>query len=495
MSAPPRLLAIVMHGSGRYYLEPLFAAQRLPRLKALAAQGHERYFRTELPIAAGAWVTLLTGRSVSSHGVIDDIDRDARSYDGLAGRRVSSDTYREQSVQTVMSKAGLRVASVYLPMTNPPWPINGVMISGFPLPDERRPPTYPPELSDRLPPFSETKLLSLRYDSRAEIDAYLKFNLGRIETVTRDACTSGEFDIVLGCLPTPDLAHHYFWRPTHAVALEHIYAQYEDVDRVIGRLVDAVGDDTTVVVFSDHGGRLAPSRVFGVNRWLADEGYLAPKRSAFAGASAVALTNRVANWAKTQRINHAIASRVRGRVRRGVSAMTHNTAFVDWSATRAYGLDFICPIVGVEVNLRGRQSRGIVAPSDYEPLRDRLIERLDALTDPETGARIVQRVCRREAMFAGPHIDRFPDVIGVLADDYDVKGHLDVPMVGPNLGQSDYPYMGYHGYDGYFCARAAGVLPGASNELARMIDIAPTLLTLAGVEPPSFMEGQPFDFR
>jgi predicted AlkP superfamily phosphohydrolase/phosphomutase len=295
----------------------------------------------------------------------------------------------------------------------------------------------------------------------------------------------------LGCLPTPDLAHHYFWRHDDQAALEHIYSHYEEVDRAIGRLIDTVGDDTTVVVFSDHGGRPAPRRIFGVNRWLADEGYLTPRRSTPVGSRGVALTNRVVNWAKKHRLNHAVASRIRGGLRRRVSAMTHNTAFVDWTRTRAFGLDFICPIAGVEINLRGRQSHGIVSPADYESLCEEIIERLTSLRDPETGATVMSRVCRREEMFDGPHVERFPDVVGVLADDYDVKGHLDIPLIGPNTGQSDYPYLGYHGYDGYFCARGLTVPVSAPDDIALMVDIAPTLLALAGVEPPDFMEGRP----
>ena len=166
----PRLVAIVMHGSGRYYLEPLLARGRLPNLQRLVHDGHSRYFHSELPLAAGAWVTILTGLSVGEHGVIDYVDLDARSYDGLAGRYADAGSYHAHTIQTVLSDAGLRVASVFLPMTSPPWPVNGMIISGFPLPDETRPPTYPPDLAARLPRYSDRRLLLLRYDEPDAID-------------------------------------------------------------------------------------------------------------------------------------------------------------------------------------------------------------------------------------------------------------------------------------------------------------------------------------
>lgn len=489
----PKLLAVVMHGSGRYYLDPLFTAGRLPRLQQLAAAGHQRYFQTALPIAAGAWVTLLTGQSVATHGVIDYVDLDARAYDGMAGRYASSADYHDRTMLSVISDAGLRVASIYLPMTHPPWPVNGMIISGFPLPDERHPPTWPPELAQTLPPFSPDKIFSLSYQDPEKVEAYLRFNAAQIERVTTDAIQSSKYDVILSCLPTPDLAHHYFWRPDDPTALERIYGFYDDVDARMGRLFDLVDPETTIVVFSDHGGRAAPRKLFGVNSWLADAGYLARRRSVLA-SPAVAVTNRIVNWAKQRRLNHALAGVIRGRLRQRVSAMTHNIAFVDWSRSRAYGLDFICPLAGVEINLKGRQAHGIVSSGDYEPLRDEIAERLSRFTDPDTGRPVFARVCRREELFDGLHLERFPDVIGVMADDYDVKGHLDVPALGPNRGSFDYPYMGYHGHDAYFCARGPGVPVGVGPSTARMEDLAPTLLRLAGLAPPPFMDGRPFDF-
>lgn len=492
VSRNARLLVIFMHGSGRYYLDPLLSAGRLPRLDRLRAEGHQRYFHTELPIAAGAWVTLLTGQSTATHGIIDYIDRDARAYDGMAGRMATSATYRDRTVQTILSKAGRRIASIYLPMTNPPWPVNGVMISGFPLADERRPPTCPPELGRRLPPFSDRRLLSLRYERAEDVDTYLRDNLRRIETVTTDICRDSRYDVILTCLPTPDLAHHYFWRSDSPEALERIYGYYDLIDEVIGRLVDVIGDRATVVVCSDHGGRAAPARVFGVNRWLMEAGYLSPRTSAAATHRLARVTNQAVSWAKRQRLNHAVARRITGRLRRRVSAMTQNTAFVDWARSRVYGLDFFCPLAGIEINLAGRQPRGVVAAADYEPLRHEIVERLSALRDPETSRLVFSRVRLREEMFQGPHAGRFPDVVGVLDDDYDVKAQLDRPIVAPNHGEPDYPYLGYHGHDAFFCARGPGIPTGVGPSTSAMRDLAPTLLALAGVDPPAFMEGKPF---
>lgn len=477
-----------MHGSGRYYVDPLLSAGRLPNVATIVREGYQRYVVSELPLAAGAWVTMLTGQSIGEHGVFDYLDLDARYYDGMAGRRASSSTYAHRTIQSVMSAAGKRVASIYLPMTSPPWPINGVMISGFPLPDERHPPTYPPELASSLPAFAEDKLLTLQYRQRERIENYLRFNLHQIDEVTQSIWRDG-YDVLLTCIPTPDLAHHYFWQPNDPEALEQIYRYYDQVDQTIGRLIAAAGD-ATIVVMSDHGGRAAPERLFGVNAWLAATGYLKRSHSLFARDASISMANAAVNLGKRLRVNHMLAGAIRGRLRRRITSVTHNTAFVDWSRTRAYGLDFICPLTGVEINLKNRQQEGHVSSHDYEPLRDELIERMAALEDALTGKRVFTSVHRREDLFRGDHVDRVPDIIGVLTEDYDVKTQLDLPTVGPNAGQWDYPFMGYHGQDAFFAVRGAGVSPGSSATLGRMVDIAPTLLHLAGVDIPVWMEGR-----
>ena len=173
--------------------------------------------------------------------------------------------------------------------------------------------------------------------------------------------------------------------------------------------------------------------------------------------------------------------------------MTQNTAFVNWSRSRAYGLDFFCPLAGVEINLAGRQAHGIVQAGDYDPLRREIVDRLSAFKDPESGRPVFVRACPREDLFHGAHVDRFPDVIGVLGDDYDVKTQLDRPIVAVNHGEPDYPYLGYHGDDAFFCARGPGIRPSIGPSTSLMRDLAPTLLTLAGVSPPAFMEGKPFE--
>ncbi len=81
---------------------------------------------------------------------------------------------------------------------------------------------------------------------------------------------------------------------------------------------------------------------------------------------------------------------------------------VDWSKTRAYALG----LNGLYVNLKGRESRGIVAPGEeYQKLLDRLERDLLAVRDPRTGAQVVTLVVQTPRDFHGPQIEIGPDII------------------------------------------------------------------------------------
>ena len=78
---------------------------------------------------------------------------------------------------------------------------------------------------------------------------------------------------------------------------------------------------------------------------------------------------------------------------------------IDWSRTRAFSYGTFGNIV---INLRGRESTGIVEPgAEYERAARRDHRARLELRDPE-GERIVAAVHRREELFDGPTSRRSP---------------------------------------------------------------------------------------
>lgn len=488
----PRLFAVALHGFCSYYTEPLLAQGKLPNFRSLLARSASAQLISPLPISGATWVTMFTGESAGVHGALDYVQVDARSYHGTDASLADTALYRDRTIFSVLSRAGRRVAALLNPMTYPPWPVNGVMLSGFPLPDDRRPPAWPPELGARLGRIASRRLLTLRYEDKPAIDRYLRELCRRTEEITAQVWRELAPDLLFTCVALPDLAHHYFSDPRDPGSLERIQSIYEEVDAALGRLVALAGPEVRVAVFSDHGGGPAPRRTVSVNRVLINRGLM----KARAGAGERAGMARAANWlvqrGRRLRLHEHLRPLLRGRVRDGVLAITHNDAFVDWERTRAYGVEFFFPLAAAEVNLAGRQRRGVVPPGEYERCRTEIAEALAALVDPATGARVCERVCRREEMFHGPHLERIPDVIGILAAGYDAKIQLQPEEVSDNTMSWSYPFLGYHAREGLFAAFGPGIPAGRTLPPADMLDLAPTLLALLESPIPESMEGRPF---
>lgn len=162
---------------------------------------------------------------------------------------------------------------------------------------------------------------------------------------------------------------HPFYNPEENLA-DGLKIVYSEMDEALGRAFDAIDDDTTLIIMSDHG--FAPF-YWGVNlnTWLLEQGYIKLKDS---------------------------------------TIQSHVPFFgnVDWTKTKAYALG----LNGLYVNLKGREPEGIVGPgSDYQALLNHLEKDLLAAVDPRNGNNPVSSVVQTHRDFAGAHVDLGPDII------------------------------------------------------------------------------------
>jgi predicted AlkP superfamily phosphohydrolase/phosphomutase len=262
----------------------------------------------------------------------------------------------------------------------------------------------------------------------------------------------------------PDRIQHMFWR--HDVAdhpanrgrdtLKHrnvIDDMYVRMDELIGRVKKEVKDDDYLFVISDHG-FCDFSRGVNLNAWLRENGYLTVKDTA--GSA--------------------------GEYFDGV----------DWSKTKAYAFG----LTGIYINQTGRESKGIVPPSESSALRQEIIGKLTGLQDPDRKCQAVFKVhdCHQE--FSGPYVSNGPDVIvgyekGYRASWENAVGRCD----GPVFRDNDRPWSGDHCVDP---ALVPGMLlcnrPLTQNLTPSIMDFAPTILTLFGVPMPAYFDGKPWTF-
>jgi predicted AlkP superfamily phosphohydrolase/phosphomutase len=258
----------------------------------------------------------------------------------------------------------------------------------------------------------------------------------------------------------PDRIQHMFWRfiderhparrggPDGSVHARVIPEMYRRMDELVGRTLDAIDRGAVLLVISDHGFK-SFRRCVDVNRWLLENGYLALKRSS--------------------------------------GAPRQYLADVDWGRTRAYGLG----LAGIFLNLRGRERQGIVAPGDAAALGREICRCLTGLRDPQTGETAIREATPREAVYSGPYLDAAPDVVIGYGEGYRVSWESVVGSCGGAVfSDNRKAWSGDHCFHPelvpgvLFCNRPL------RTEGAGIVDIAPTVLELLGVDRPAYMDGR-----
>jgi len=501
-----RTLLLGLDGATFDVIDPLIAGGRMPVLAGLASRGVRARLRSTCPpVSAPAWVTFLTGKQPGKHGVFNFQNLDGRRYSGFSETLVNSSYFRGGTLLDHLGRtSALRSLAFRIPMTYPAWDVpNGVVVSGPPLPDRRRAYARPLAVEAELGPASPLSHDELSAAKRArdvgQIDACNRFELDLLErTVSRYLAVGTE--LVIGFTGIPDGLHHAFWAfhdprsPLHepdapAPLRTLIERWYVEIDAAIGRILAAVGDDTAVIVLSDHGGGPAPLRHVNLNAFLRTAGHLtvAGERRAQLATGARKMIDRARQelpgrmWLKRH-----LPERVQRRLRR----LRNATGAIAWERTRAYAIPVFYPITAVWLNVAGRQPKGIVTPgAEYERLRDELARDISALRDPETGAPLVAGVWRREDVYSGAHVADAPDLIVETVTGH--HGGFDLDRLVTDVPSAALAAInGSHTPEGIFIAAGGPFLRGVALDPPSLADVLPTAVHLLGAPLPDDLDGR-----
>src|SRR3972149_10874634 len=210
-----RVLVIGLDGASPELLERWAEAGLLPNLARLLREGAWGPLRSTLPpVTAPAWVSLMTGKNPGRHGVFNFRNMDLRSYGGVGPKAAlaSSAAFAGQSVFEIVSAAGGRVASINMPATYPPFPVNGLLIAGLPLlPDLRRAYTWPPDLAAAVGPWSRNRETLDRLSEQERLAA-VDFWTERHTAVSLLYIGQEPWDVFAVVLRNTDAIPHYFWK-------------------------------------------------------------------------------------------------------------------------------------------------------------------------------------------------------------------------------------------------------------------------------------------
>jgi predicted AlkP superfamily phosphohydrolase/phosphomutase len=432
---------------------------RLPNFRKLMQGGvYGGLESCDPPITIPAWTVMASSRSPGRLGLYGFRHRKDNSYNDIW--IASSLRIKEKRIWDHVAEAGGKSCLIGIPPSYPPFPMDGWLVGCFITPDTNRSYTHPDGLKEEIrelvgdyPIDVEFRIDDKRGLKKDLFDMTEKhFQVIEHLLSTRDWSFSMFVEISL------DRIHHAFWKyfdedhPLHEPGSEFenvVSDYYALLDERIGRLMELAGEDTIIMVASDHGGK-AMKGAFCVNSWLEEQGLL--------------------------------------KLRKPVEKISRlQEADVDWERTTAWGWGGY--YARIFINMKGREKQGVVDPADYEVVRERIAEMIRGIRGPN-GEEWATRVFKPEDAF--PECRGDPPDLMVYFDDLSWRsagtiGHGNLYLPENDTGPDDavHDKMGLYIY--YDPRRDLG----GRREDMRIVDIAPTILKGMGLHVPADMEGRP----
>lgn len=508
-----KVFIISLDGATFDVLLPLMEQGHLPNLKTLHAGGLSAQLESVIPaVTAPAWTSFMTGKTPAKHGVFGFTQFDP-THNRV--RLTNARDIRSKTLWQILSDKGKRSIVVNLPYTTPPYPINGIMVSGWDSPPRNF--SYPDDLA--------AKILEMFPDYRDNLNMWLfdympgmaQGNFDRLIDTLITGCRQGSqlaqyfleresWDVFMVHFQQTDWIQHKLWGYIEEACqnsesrdrrVERVRECYRCFDREVGVLLEKVEHlEPVSIVLSDHGfgdyqGALFP------NYYLKEWGYFHETEAA---------DKDTAKPVREFCHKHALLR----QIYRGLASIKHHAENVlefkrfrnfdswvdfaggtfggrslpvDWSRTKvatvgAYECAFLY------VNLIGRGPVGTVRPDEYEGIVSPLVKRFANLTHPQTGQKLYRQVARGSEVFSPPAADiLLPDVVLLPKDGYGVSSKISDVL--PQATRE-----GVHRHNGVLFIRGQGLRQSVSNFSPFLIDLAPTILHSLGLPVPADMEGR-----
>ena len=490
-----KVLLIGLDGVDFNLFKVLISRNIIPNLARLSKNGAHGHLLSTVPLQTPiTWTSFITGKNAGKHGIFGFFAYKNNSY---ALKVLNSLERKSQTLWHILNRYGKRVGIFNLPSLFPPEKIDGYMVCGMLAPSINSNFTYPKLLKEKL----------LRSVKDYEIDIGMTMSakdskdmlLQKTYEITEKRIRAAKFllkefhcDLTMLIFTETDRILHFFLKDMDGDSkYKNIIADYfHFLDKSLGELIERVSKDTTIIVVSDHG--MEPFRkVFYVNNFLREIGMVSQEKKSFnyvahsfiEGCFKVIVNSMVKLKLSPEILKPFLPQWLFNRL----TIILGSGGNFDWSKTKAYFSSSIGD--SIVINLKGRQPQGIVPMEEYEAVRDKIIQEIKAIKDPDTREGIVEGVYKREELFSGDFVNEAADIIIKLKDGYIPHSSTDTEDIltekNPfGLISSD------HTRNAILILYGNEIKKGFSIKEATIFDIAPTILTLMYVPLSADFDGR-----
>lgn len=476
-----RVLLFGVDGLTFRILDPLMERGLLPNFQSLQDAGVAGVLKSTVPpMTPPAWTSISTGLAPAKHGIYDFWDYE-QTENGPHARVI---TYRKggKAIWNILSEWGKRVVVANVPMTYPPEPVNGIMLSGYTAPDLLANVTYPTSFKEELlraipdyqidlsPAISGGQIGNLLVET-------LKMTQRRIEMLR--LLLSKPWDFFFIVFTGADRIQHLHWDETmafHPQAMEY----YQRLDDALGMALESLRAEDMLMVVSDHGFQGVHNK-FYVHEYLYRLGLLRMRNK------------RDRRWVEfiDQVRGLAWAIGLRGRAswlrsqlwRFGVLGVTKEHLAVqmpdlDWPNTHAW-------IPSASGGIAGYADIFLEDTMSEEQIRE-LTTALQEIRNPTTGEPLVIEIHREDVFGNGPFAPGERHLILLSGENTTLLTNLG----HRELWNTSDTSSGIHHPDGVLYLYGAGVKRGITLAPTHIYDVVPTILSYMGIPLPETLDGK-----
>jgi predicted AlkP superfamily phosphohydrolase/phosphomutase len=483
--AKVRILGI--DGMDFQYMQSII--DELPHIKRLSETNTVLPFRSVFPPdSIPSWITCYTGKDPSEHGILESVDYFAK---GDARLKVDTSVFHGKTFWDIIGNAGHSVTVINPFMAYPVWPVNGVMVNGPVFINGNIQTSDPRKIEGITVPQNLGGIT--QFPTKKTMDAFVR----QIFLDTKEQADFGlsllernNPDLFFQVFLTMDRIQHFLWRfcdendPTYPGRNPHSNAIrdfYIIIDQIIGRYLHACDPMDRVLIISDHGHGMRCTQCFNMNEYLRKRGDL--KSAAEGKWLSLPLFIEIAK-------NHVLSFMHKNDLQDYISVVAKwvpkakqlkkGKHVTKSNVSSAYTSDFtgVNPFGGICIN------RDLV--SDYEHYRDELIR--DLLNIRHRGTLIFEWIQKREVVYKGKYLQRFPDILFCLRPEYGLSWNLYTKLFTENPTHKR--ISGGHREYGVFMSN---ITPNFINgDEVRMSNFFASLLDSFGIKPPKDNSGNSF---
>jgi predicted AlkP superfamily phosphohydrolase/phosphomutase len=356
-------------------MENLSDRNIMPNFKKLREEGTFIKMRSSLPeVSSVAWSSIITGKNPGEHGVYGFTDLIKRSY------TLSFHNFKKLKSRAFWQMDGSKkYVIINVPSTYPAQRINGFLVSGFVSPDLEKA-VYPSSYVEKLRNLG----YNIDVDSEKVHKSKMLFFKELFETLEARIKTCMyllkqiNWDILMFVITGTDRLEHFLWDAYQDKAHEwhHKFIEFfEKVDDVIGTIASKIGEETPLIILSDHGMEAIETNV-NINTYLANGGYLTLEHN---------------------------PRKAYGNIKR---------------ETKAFALD----PSRIYLNKKGKYPRGSVTEREEPKLIEELIEFFSQLR--KNGEKVLRKIYRKNEIYHGKELDDAPDLVLLPNPGFNLKASL-----------------------------------------------------------------------